>query len=789
MVFSPCPRNQRSKDSTPNARGTPLPDHSAHQDLPARPNSAALGTQIEERLAFEAIFSPSARRTGDPEPEVTLEVQQTPRATANWATKLHPKPSRISLIQLSHKIRRRLSRESQLSKKSSKKFKEGELTLQDGDQNANPTTGMDITTTNDTEYDSDARYILTPQITERISRSVLWDIEHGQGSSGTNHDMFPTGFDGAISTLWDEAPSSGIMHTSNSGSILANSQGIHKFGRFDNGLRLDLQPASPRFTSISTLPTGRRIRTGDNDIDSAPRLGAPFSGLSPEHDLARANDRRALAPTSLIPYQAKVISDISKSRSESLTPEFELELEAHHDPSAYSRKAAECSESFIRHSKPTRSRRTSSAPCRSPSAWEPRNRYRAESRFIESFDDVYSSSSSDLVIRGSDSGQNFTKSRSVSDGWLSDGKRLGYGYRFVMEEDENYAHSEPHDIKPQTDRRRTTDTEQLDTVKLLESQRRLKCASHDSGESTAVSQQVCACDDHSGGKNVLRREEIVTQMNSTEAQKNAFESVGSNKSFFSSWARFPSHSKTTRNESAGLSDQVVPRDFAPTEMPLPQVACHKNDSSTFKRKDTGLFSWTRLHRSDNVDRRRYRAGHRRETSRSNELKDPDLEIIPGGPTGQLILEQIGDIRGEPKRCKQRAKAREWSVRAREQQTPWAKVEHPSPLGSHPPSQLDFSTFDGSGMDPSMEPCSAVAWSRLYEDCIGSFSDDGGIVSDPGSVECPERAPVDRQTPDHLSISMDIRNSTAEFKEEQYANEVRSRDGLLHLVEQAWGNAG
>ncbi|OJD18890.1 hypothetical protein AJ78_01145 [Emergomyces pasteurianus Ep9510] len=809
MVFSPCPRSQRSKDSTPNARGTPLPNDLPHQDPPSRPSSAALGTQIEERLAFEAIFRPSTPRAGDPEPEIALEIQQTLRADANRTKQIHPKPSRISLIQLSHKIRRRLSRESPLSKKSSKKFKDRGLTVQDGDQNANPATGMDITTTSDAEYDSDARYILTPQIAERISsgilgvpsnpRSVLWDIGSAQGSSEPNYDMFSTGFDGTASAVWDETPNSEKVLASNLDSILANSRGLDKFDGYNSSLRPHLQPASRRFMPIfapgsPTSSTERHKAKGDTGIHSAPRFGSPGSRFSPEHDLAFANDRRALAPVPSIPHQAKIISEIVKNRSESPTPELELELsllKADNDPAGHNRKEAEDSESFVRDSKQTRSRRTSSAPCQNSATWEPSNKYRAQSRFIESFDYVYSSSASDLVISSSDSGQKFTKTKSVSDGWLSDGKRLGYGYRFVREEDEKSAHSEPLGLRPQTGWLTATNAGQLDTVKLSGSQRRLICASQDSGESTAGSQQARAC--------ALSREEIVPQMNSTGSQQDPCDSVDSTERVFSSWTRFPSHSKTTRNESAGLSDQVVARDFEPTEKPkanagtndtpFPQVPNDKNDSRTSSKKGTRLFSWTRFHRSDNVDRRRYRAGHRRETSRSNELRDPDLEIIPGGPTGQLILEQIGDIGGEPRRYKQRAKDRESSERASEQQTPWRKIDHPSPLGAHLPCQLDFSTFDGSGMDAPTEPCSADAWSRLYEDCIESFSDDGGgVMSYPGSKDGPENTPTDKQTPDHLSMSRGIRNSTAEFKEEQYANEVSSKDGLLKLVEQAWGNS-
>ncbi|KKZ66090.1 hypothetical protein EMCG_08155 [[Emmonsia] crescens] len=819
MVFSPCPRSQSSKGSTRNARGTPLPNDLAHQDLPARPSSAVVGNLSEERLAFEAIFRPSTPRTGDPEPEILPEVQDYPRTAANQTKQIHPKASRISLIQLSHKIRRRLSRESQLSKKSSKKFKERGATLQDGDQNANPTTGVDITTTIDAEYDSDARYILTPQIIERITggiigipgnpRRVLSKVESAQGSSGINHDMFPTGFDGTASAIWDEAPSLEKMGPSNLESILANSRGFDKLDRFDSGFKPRLQLVSRRFTPISipgssNSPADRGKPPGGKDIDNPPRFESLLSKFSFESDLARTNDRRALVQTPPIPYQAKIRSDIGKSRSDGPTPKFELELaplNVDYDGAGPNRKAAASSKSFVLlDSKQTRSRRTSSADGQNPSARQRSNKFHAQSRFIESFDDVhvYSSSASDPVIGDSDSGQKYTGTRSVSDGWLSDGKRQGYGYHFVMEEAEKSPDSELHVIKPQTDRKSTTDTELLNLANLSGSKRSLKYASMDSSESTTVSQQAHAGEElgDKGDKGVHSCGDIVSQMNSIKSQKNPYDSVEGNKNLFSSWTRFPSHSKAGRNESAGLSDSVVARDFVAMEtckasqnindIPLPQATNEQTDPWPSIKKGTGLFNWVRLHRSDDVDRRRYRAGHRRETSRSDELKDPDLEIIPGGPTGQLILEQIGDIGGETKRQKPRVKARESSERVSEHPTPWRMVKHSSPLESHPQGQLDFSTFDGSGMDAPMEPCSADVWSRLYEDCIGSFSDDGGVVFDPGSVDGLEKTPIDRQRPDPVSTSMDLRTSTTEFKEEQLVNEVGSKDRLLRLVEQTWG---
>ncbi|KLJ08485.1 hypothetical protein EMPG_16085 [Blastomyces silverae] len=794
MVFSPCPRGQRSKGPTSTAQDTPPPDHRA-QDLPARPSSTAVGNVSEERLALEAIFRSSTPQAGNAEADIIPEAHHHPRTAAHRTKQVYPKASRISLIQLSHKIRRKLSRESQLPKKSSTKFKERGNTLQNGDQNVNPAAGVDITASSDDEYDSDARCIQTPQITERVAcgitgvasspKRVLSSVDSAEGSLGISHDMFPKGFDGTTSATSDDAPGfeKGVpAGASNLDLELVGSAGFDKFDTFEPGFKSHLQAVSRRLTPpsipgtyTSNFPADAGKLASGKNIDSAPLFESSLSRFSWESDLARIND---LSP---IPGLQVELS----------------QLNARHDTAVPSRMASAGSGSFLLlNSKQTSSQITSSTGGQSSSGWQRNNKYRAQSRFIESFDGIRSSSASDPVIQNCNSGQKYMKTRSVSDGWISDGKRQGYGFRFVVEDDGKSPSSQANDLSSETEQESAPNPDLRDLVKLSRSERNLECSSRASSESTAVGRQPHGGEksNDQGDRGVLSCGKSVSQMNSTESPKIPFDCIDGNKGLFSQWARFPSHSKAARNESAGRSDNMVTRDFVPTEtpkasqninpFPLLKIAHDKTDSLPAIKKGTGLFQWARLHRSDSLDRRRYRAGHRKETSRSDDLKDPDLEIIPGGPTGQLVLEQIGDIRGETKRQKLRVKAQESSETASEPQTPWSKVEHPSPLGSHPPGQLSFSTFDGSGMDSSMEPCSADIWSRLYEDCIGAFSDDGEVMFDPGSEESPKKAPIDRHN--QASTSIDLRKSTAEFKEEQLLNEVSSKDGLLKLVEQAWG---
>ncbi|EER43621.1 hypothetical protein HCDG_01651 [Histoplasma capsulatum H143] len=779
MVFSPCPRGQRSKGSANNAEDVMLPIDLVHQDLPARPSSAAVGNLSEERLAFEEIFRPSTRRTGNPETEITPGSHQFPKTAANRTIQIRPKASRISLIQLSHKIRRRLSRESQLSKKSSKIFKGRGVTLQGGDQNVNPAVGVDITTNNDAEYDSDARCILTPQITERITDGIIGfiskpDIQSPERPLDINHDIFPTGLDGTSSAIWDEASNpEKEVPTGNLESLPENNRGLFNFDTSEDGFKphveAEFQRSTPTSTAGSYFPEDSAKPTGAKYLDSVPRFESSLSRFSWESDVARTN---RLSPPS----------------------DFQLELsppKTGHVAAASGAKAAVSGGYFdLLNGQQLSSERTPNATSQGSFACPRNNKYRTESRFIENFVDIHSSSASDSAIQNSNGIQKYKNMRSISDGWLSDGKRRGYGYRFVMEDDGKPPNSETNDIMQLIYQESTPETDLRDLVEFTGRERSLKYFSQASGESIVTNQaqgpveSLC-----NGDRNVVSCGGLAT------SERNLFD-CDISKELFSSWARFPSRSKIARNGSAGRSDNVAARDFASIDTPkdnqdtnsppLPRISNDKSDSLPSIKKGTGLFNWARLHRSDSVDRRRYRAGHRRETSRSDDLKDPDLEIIPGGPTGQLILEQIGDIRSEIKRHNQQLKARGSSERVSEQQTPWSRMLDPAPLGSRLPCRLGFSTFGGSGMDAPSDPCSADVWSRLYEDCIGLFSGDDDVTFDHGTEEGLEEVLIDSEGHRRVSRSMDLRDSTVDFKEEQLLNEVGSKDGLLKLVEQTWG---
>ncbi|ODH46131.1 hypothetical protein GX48_07789 [Paracoccidioides brasiliensis] len=811
MVFSPCPRSQRSKFSNPKAADPPIPNSLSPPELPPRFTSAVANNLSEERLAFEAIFRSSTSRTNTQSPQTTPDVQQFPRTTVNRTKHLNSKASRLSLAQLSHKIRRRLSRESHVSRKSSMKFKEHGVSQhgaasQDADLHTNSIINVDFTTTGDAEYDSDARCIGTPQITECISsgisgvlnntRMVLSNTGSPNGSLGMNRSLFPTGFDGTASGMWDEATGQGFdgfndrFHTS---PCSLTSPGFAP---------ISISSSSNCIEDIGNLPSGQ---DADN-LPRAPRLESPLYRFSWESNWAPRIDRQPLAPASQRLNYQRILPDFRKSRTDSPTPGFEPQVsqfKEKHTVAGSNTIVSTSSESFyLLNNEQSKSLSNLSAPVKNLPAGQQMIPH-TQSRFIEDFsdNDRCSSCASDPIIRNSKCDLKDTR-RSFSDGWLSDGKRRGYGYRFVEEADEYTSNSVQQGKKRRAIEEYAAGVERVDPSNLpgegllspkyiLEDSRRLH------SDSTAVCQQSDASNNQ-GYEWELGCEGMGSQVRLTGLQKNGNDCVNSHKKFFSSWARFPSHNKNAKSQSAGHSDNVVARDFAtqqPSEPnsdkksgPMPQAGNDKTVIRVSVRKSSGMFNWIRLHRSDTIDRRRYRAGFRRDASRSNDLRDPDLEIIPGGPTGYPIFEQIGDIRLEVNRHKQRMKAQTPVV------TPKNKVKPPLTPLLHPEDKPDLSAFNLIGLDSSIEPGSADGWSRLYDDCIGTFSDEDLFMSCSSKNMChgvdvskgtPE-GPIDKQKSDKISTSMDLRNSTMEFKEEQLVNEVASRDRLLKLVERAWG---
>lgn len=113
---------------------------------------------------------------------------------------------------------------------------------------------------------------------------------------------------------------------------------------------------------------------------------------------------------------------------------------------------------------------------------------------------------------------------------------------------------------------------------------------------------------------------------------------------FSSWTRFPSHTRAERNLSAGVTDKVEARDFTPISMSAPQPISRnsetsksswrqlyrrkKNKSLTFSKAGAkkAIKKWSPLFQEQSSTAR---SGRRTSVSIGGAVEYPELELIPG----------------------------------------------------------------------------------------------------------------------------------------------------------------
>ncbi|KAK2801863.1 hypothetical protein FQN51_005012 [Onygenales sp. PD_10] len=843
MGFSPCPRRQQSTDSLPNSR----PVQPATEPLPPDATlgpSSSVNTLNQERLAFEAIFnlSPSRKRTQTAQmAEPAREIEQFPRRnTACTAKHLRSKSSRLSLTQLSHKVRRRLSKEYRTQTKRKHTpghFDSGDVT---GSGNATPTAHV-ANAGSDDEYDSDAHCIRTPQITERTSggpidshRRNLSDIESTQEPSETNHDIFTNGFDESTPGGLDGTSSLQIRRPGNLDTVLANTYKDK-----------ESRPIPSRYpvstpTPDSDVPCSPLLQqTPHEHVEGqniSPGLGSPLARHNRNPSVPPRSDKRPPLPKfqRLYPWketrQSQDQSGEESNQSSTVALGSELQRSNSEDgchaagargKSAFNRDSLDIFRSKL--TKSPKSPKSLGNSRQSPSTPGLEDASGTRSRFIEDFNSRYSTTSSDLAIQNCNGVKGETR-RSVSDGWLSEGKRQGYGYNFVNDSEGGSPSSNQHDMDATVDWRSSFGRNQLSPTDSTRQGRNSRSVSQPSrtlqNNSGSVYESTERIDEHQSpgsGKSV--------GTGPSEPQWTQDRNGNDNRRLplSSAWARFPSHLRNARMDApAGLSDNVIARDFATTQVPKevsnkedtsPRQGreLQKSDTGISIRKGTGLIKqWVRSHRSNSLDRRRYRAGHRRQSSKSGELKYPELETIPAGRSPQRVLEEIGDVKKEVKRYEKELKRNRRSGATTSSAGSGSGAgapEYLSPLGSHPPNQPvhyhnQCGGLDGS-VDVSIEPSSAEVWSRLYDDCIGELSDDNEPPASSNPNMQPSMSSAQRlnnnnnnETNDgrprargqeSQSTSMDhLRLSTTEFKDDQLVNEASSKVGLLSMVERAWG---
>lgn len=243
-------------------------------------------------------------------------------------------------------------------------------------------------------------------------------------------------------------------------------------------------------------------------------------------------------------------------------------------------------------------------------------------------------------------------SRRTSDGWLSGGKRKGYGYEFVSETDEDANIMWKRAIKEhaggESVRARQRSQNSFAWRGRMSSMKSSRNSSEHSIEKQHSAVYVLPEEWTSpGDQDKIPAPGIGIVMSKKEKNKrnNSVRSLRA-------WTRFPSHSRAERCASADTTDNVTVRDFSSTQdqRPILETGLHSPQVDGQVERETQRKSgmewirqWTKLSRQSSVDLRRYRAGHWPGMSRSGHLKYPELELIPDGPRPYVVMEELGNV--------------------------------------------------------------------------------------------------------------------------------------------------
>ncbi|GAD93233.1 conserved hypothetical protein [Paecilomyces variotii No. 5] len=230
-------------------------------------------------------------------------------------------------------------------------------------------------------------------------------------------------------------------------------------------------------------------------------------------------------------------------------------------------------------------------------------------------------------------------SRSVSVGWMSGGRRTGFGYAFVPSEGTKDSNSptpvgDDPIVSPGQLRLGSSTSKYL------------KSTDQDSVTFNVAFPVDGAAKRSSYNDNCSEPGEIRELSGRRSRQHSSLRAKTEHL-----WAKLPSHSRTERGGSATYSDGVIVRDFC--SRPASDYITHKElgreeRASSAGRSRAFLRKWTRLYRSKSIEARRYRAGLTAEAAKYRQPNFPELQI----PRGEGVVphkEQLGDCREEVRR--------------------------------------------------------------------------------------------------------------------------------------------
>ncbi|KAJ9297844.1 hypothetical protein DTO271G3_4065 [Paecilomyces variotii] len=366
-----------------------------------------------------------------------------------------------------------------------------------------------------------------------------------------------------------------------------------------------------------------------------------------------------------------------------------------------------------------------------------------------------------------------TVSRRVSVGWMSGGRRLGFGYTFVPSEGTEGSN-------PQI-----SDTPVADGPALPPDQLRMESRTKEHSKGASSDKAFLTPNLALGGAGMAERPSYNDNCTeSGEIRELSARKSGQHSSLRAKtehlWAKLPSHSRAERSGSATYSDGVIVRDFY--SRPSPDYVMRKELGKEKRAAGAGksrkfLRKWTRLYRPKSFEARRYRAGFTAEAAQYRQPKFPELQI-PRGTSVIPYKEQLGDYKEEVRQCEL------WMKQKTERilMTGSSDSALMQTLSTCPQQILmeneRLLTETRSIPQPGntgkenlnqQSPSTAQEWSRLYEDCIDIPADE---------IEQGQQPPIsarDEGTRSSTSARGDLPSSRSDIRRTQLVEEAHSQD--------------
>lgn len=794
MVLLLCPRFPGDKDGEgyPSLAQSPSP-------------RSSVDPASEEHRMLEAIFNP-------PENQVTTHPAETEQSSPSSVP--HPllsrsKSGRAKFELLSSKLRRRFSREARSARllaKPSDNVCDDVNDTENGGLFQCAVTSADvlgITTANECAgYDSDAHKLLTPQITARLKGSpsnvrsphILKEslpktsglYYHGyDGTPGEieNHTMGQGGHDGSNRPIHD------LKDQSKAGEIYHAVENPFS-GRLSRSIRSSRSTSETLHRSFSASTSSKKA------AERRVRNCFSYSSLSQPNISIQSDQNASLRALETLDFsflgyassdpnfqiiQQPLTSQVHKPRTSGPEPEIlvnavQEELE-NHRPTNGHEMTVEVSNTFepqeTAHDKDVtlNNRQRPNSPVQVAAV-------PVRSRFTENLDDVFSPRVRGQYPEPMEHKQGMSKNRSSSDGWLSGGKRMGYGYNFILETDIKgpstpSAPSEAPTIQPGT-----FDYDPESPTCLTLKSRKLRGLDQESQVGRAISYQPETTPIQANDPQYAT---VLTARSPNSRQDLRYQRSSS----FPPWVRSAEQSTvhdfdssmtvSTQNNAANVN---TPSYVSVDNRIVPST----NGSSG----NTFLKYLSRLSRVNSLNLNRKSA--RLDPQKLNPLERVDGKSTSMGPNENHQAEISDGIQAY------QDSGAEANVSSSVVQSSCegsdSRLSRPAP----PPTSgiYDRSLDDTEDSQESLtEGCSAEAWSRLYDDCVqfpSYYDRSASACSGPFTTARERTMDTENCIASTTSTRRDGCEPATERTDLRFLTRVDSKENVPQFVGNSWGNS-